>query len=89
MNVREVIDKFGDRPLTDFLNKLDENEEKEEEEYFTKAKSKLNEDLALIPNKLEKIKTFKKYKDLNYEYENNNKKIDEKNHSECFSFLPI
>ena len=84
MYVREVIDKFGDGPFTDFLNKLDENEEKEEEEYFTKAKSKLNEDLVLIPNKLEKIKTFKKYKDLNYEYENNNKKIDEKNHSECF-----
>ena len=84
MYVREVIDKFGEGPFTDFLNKLDENEEKEEEEYFTKAKSKLNEDLVLIPNKLEKIKTFKKYKDLNYEYENNNKKIDKKNHSECF-----
>ena len=47
MYVREVIDKFGDGPLTDFLNKLDENEEKEEEEYFTKAKSKLNEDLVI------------------------------------------
>ena len=89
MDEPETTEQSGKGPVTNFLLDLGKKEEKEEIEDFEEAKAKLNEDIFLISNKLETIKTFNKYKDLNYELENNNIEIDEKKHSECFLVFAI